>query len=189
MLLPSGLLIVNLVVANAQSNHSNLAQNQNTVNIPTVEFCELVRQTSKYKGKEVRVRALYHSWFEGWEFTKLDGHYCNGAGAVWVDFGESFESRTAPALLKKLEDSSYRPQVDENGKFVGEYWDWQVELLVTGVIYKPNKKDYGRKNSYSRIFVVTSVAEVGALKAYDHLTQKYVEPKAMPDNSFNRTRR
>lgn len=175
ILLFTVLLLLSLLVANAQRNSSQVAVDINMAKVPTVELCDLVRQTSKYKGKEVRVRALYHSWFEGSEFTNADGYYCDDTAGVWVEFDKSFEAHTAPEMLKKIEGLSYRPEVDNNGR-MGEYLDWQVEVLVTGFIYKPNKNEYGRKNSFSRIFDVTSIEEIGSIKKYSFLTQKYVEP-------------
>jgi hypothetical protein len=163
------------LVANAQLSDSQVSNGINTANVPTVELCDLVRQASKYKGREVRVRALYHSWFEGSEFTNADGYYCDNTAGVWVEFDKSFEARTAPEVLKKIKGVSYRPEVDNSGR-MGEYLDWQVEVLVTGFIYKPNKHDYGRKNSFSRIFDITSVEEIGSLKKYSFLTRKHVKP-------------
>jgi hypothetical protein len=121
----------------------------------------------------VRVRAVYHSWFEGSELSEIANGYA-GTGLVWVDFSDSVKSRSASEVVRKLEEINFHPQVDENGKFFGQYYDWQTEMIVTGRIYKSGKRRFGIHGGYKYAFVVTSVEEIGTLKKFDGLTLKYV---------------
>lgn len=52
--------------------------------IPTVNFCDLVREPAKYEGKTVRVRGIYRTSFE---VSELTGPECLGPKRrAWVSF-------------------------------------------------------------------------------------------------------
>jgi hypothetical protein len=160
--------------ANGQNYASHSIQAPLASSIPTVSLGELIKHSGKYKNQEVRIRAVYHSWFEGSELSETANGY-EGMGVIWVDFSDSVKSRSTPEVVQNLEEINFRPQVDGNGKVFGEYYDWQTEMVVTGKIYKSGKRRFGLHGGYKYAFVVTSVEEVGTLKKFDGLTMKYVE--------------
>ena len=54
----------------------------NTKNIPIVTYCDLVRNSEKYDGKEVTVYATYKYGIEIQELLCLE---CGEAGQIWLD--------------------------------------------------------------------------------------------------------
>lgn len=86
---------------------------------PTVAFCDLIKQPELYDQKIVRLQATYRYGFEWSELYCAD---CLEGGRVWVDFDDSFESRTNPKVAKKIngnEDRGRTVSVVAAGKFYG----------------------------------------------------------------------
>jgi len=127
--------------------------------IPTVEFCDLVRNAVNYDGKRVRVRAVYFSAFEISGFGgPAGGPTCqvDDKTMVWVNYDPSVESNTKPEIYKRFLDSIYARRIDANGNMEGEWLLWETPVVVTGVIHKPNGRGYGHTGIYSHEFVVSS---------------------------------
>jgi hypothetical protein len=144
-----------------------MAQPQNTSSILTVSLCELTRHPSRYDGKQIRTRALFHS---GFEWSTLDDVACKKR-PVWVDFSNSVEENTQPETYRRFEEAAYHDIYNERGEIMDEWLDWQVELEVIGTFYKPNKQGYGHTNIYRYKVVVTSIEKVGAAKRVDLLAK------------------
>ena len=112
--------------------------------IPTVEFCDLVRNAANYDGKPVRLRAAYFSAFE---ISGLGGP-AGGPSClfgdktmVWVDFDSSVESVSKPEIYKRFLDSIYAQRVVVKGNIAsieGEWLFWETPVVFIGVIHKPN---------------------------------------------------
>ena len=138
--------------------------------VPTVEFCDLVRNAVNHDGKHVRVRGIYFSAFEISGFGEpASGPPCKveDKTMVWVDFDPSVESNSKPQIYKRFLDSIYARRIDANGNIEGEWLFWETPVEVTGVIHKPNGRGYGHTNIYSHKFVVSSIEEVGEPKKTD----------------------
>ena len=155
---------------NGKNHAHQSSRSQSPLRIPTVDLGELMHHSGEYKNHEVRVRAIYHSWFEGSEFSETANGW-DGTGLVWVDFCDSFKLRSSPDVMRRLEEIKFRPQVERNSW----YYDWQTEMIVTGKIYKSGKRKFGRHGGYKYAFVVASVEEIGRLKKFDGITLKYVK--------------
>ena len=70
------------------------------VNVPTVSFCELVREPAKYDKQVLRVRGNYVFRFEVSNFYDVD---CQSRETTaWLEFDPSAEAATDPKVLKKL---------------------------------------------------------------------------------------
>jgi hypothetical protein len=65
----------------------------------TVSYCELMRSPEQYRGKVVRVSAIYRYGFEWSELYCLE---CVSEAKTWVDLDESFVSSTKANLRKKI---------------------------------------------------------------------------------------
>jgi len=72
------------------------AQNQK---YPTVSYCDLMRSPEQYRGKVVRVSAIYRYGFEWSELYCLE---CVSEARTWVDLDETFVSSTKANLRKKI---------------------------------------------------------------------------------------
>jgi len=66
---------------------------------PTVGYCDLMRSPEQYRGKVVRVTAIYRYGFEWSELYCLE---CVSEARTWVDLDESFVSSTKANVRKKI---------------------------------------------------------------------------------------
>ena len=151
------------------------AQSPNAPQIPTVEFCDLVRNAPDYDSKPVRVRATYFSGFEMSSLGNPKGPSCDAKSMVWMNFDPSVESNSKPEIYKRFLDSIYARRVVVNGNIAtieGEWLLWETPVVVTGVIHKPNGRGYGHTSIYSHEFVVSSIEEVGEPKKWDPSSSK-----------------
>ena len=74
------------------------------VNVPTVSYCELVREPAKYDKQIIRVRGNYLFRFETSIFSDVD---CQSSeNTAWVSFDRSAEEATDPKVLEKLRSLS-----------------------------------------------------------------------------------
>jgi hypothetical protein len=111
----------------------------NSESIPTVSYCELIRNSNLYVGKMVRVRA---TWEYGFEWTFLYDREClNKNNRAWVEFENEDELCSASKKnLKKLKDKGFTNKAD---------------VIMVGKLSGP---EGGRKygdGGYSFQFVVT----------------------------------
>jgi hypothetical protein len=139
--------------------------------IPTVEFCDLIRNAADYDGKQVRVRVIYYSGFEMSRVGNPTGRSCGGKTMVWAEF-DGVYSQSKPEITKRLRDSFYSITVDASGNIQDQWLLWETEMLVTGTVHKPNGRGYGHTNIYSHEFIMYSVEELGAVKKTDPLKTK-----------------
>jgi hypothetical protein len=66
---------------------------------PTVSYCDLMSSPEQYRGKVVRVSAIYRYGFEWSELYCLE---CISAARTWVDVDESFVASTKANVRKKI---------------------------------------------------------------------------------------
>ena len=98
---------------------------QRAFDVPTVAYCDLVKDAASYDQKIIRVRAVYFGGFESSVF--YDGA-CRGR-ETWVNFDPAYQKSTEPKIL----DTYFRivkASLDENSE--GVYPRWWVEILVVG---------------------------------------------------------
>jgi hypothetical protein len=167
-----GILILIALTIFGQRRAEETSHSLGQDTIPTVTLDELLRHSSKYKNKIVRVRALYESWFEGSQLKPLNPD--SEEGPVWAHFPESVRSRSKPGVAERLEDIFFKLLADEKENPIGKYDVWQTELLVTGKIYKSEKREFGIHGGYTYLFEVASVEEIGTIYRYDLQTRKKI---------------
>lgn len=145
------------------------AQNLQTIasaapEVLDVAYCDLLRNPTSYDGKVVRVRATYRYGFE-WSEIYCTG--CSVKGSTWLDFDESYESRTKRGVKKKLEGDSFLGRtvnIVAVGKFIG------------------SGGGYGHMNGYNYMLLVQSVERAEVI-----LNDSPV-PAAMSNKALQRTR-
>ena len=158
-----------LSCANAAGQNSRKRPNPHRPNLPTVDLTELTRNVAKYKNRNVRVRVIYHSWFEGSEFTPTaDG--LKGTGLVWAGFPDTVAERSPSQIAERLDEINFHSGDDQATWF----YDWQTEMLVTGRMRKSNAKRFGLHGGFQYAFVVSRVEELGSTKKFDMATHKYL---------------
>jgi hypothetical protein len=154
--------------------------------IPTVDYCELIRNPSEYDHKVIRVRATYAR--SGSQDSKLYDFGCDYYGSTWVEFGPAYESRTdrkfVRALSRMERDSrprfkrghgsvvliSYlRADVTFIGKFEAKLPDMVGEQRELPDRSSPSnllstvKTDYAHYNNYKHLFTVERVERVKSI--------------------------
>ena len=163
-----------LVLSACLSGSIAVGQNSSTRgaqrhSLPTVTLAELTRNFAKYKNRDVRIRVVYHSWFEGAEFTPTaDG--MKGTGLVWAGFPDTVAERSPSQIADRLDETNFHPSDDQASRF----YDWQTEMVITGRMRKSNKKHFGLHGGFQYAFVVSRVEELGSTRKFDMATHKYL---------------
>jgi len=131
--------------------------------IPNVELCKLLKSAETYKNKTVRVRVVYHSWFEG---SALSNN-CAGESSVWVYFPDSVNSQSKPEIAERLEDVFFRylPGAKAGS---GTFNSFRTELTITGKITHSKKKPFGIHGGYAYLFTVAVVEHIGTTEIRDY---------------------
>jgi hypothetical protein len=92
--------------------------------IPTVDYCDLIRNPALYDGKEIRLRGVYT--VSGKSDSSFFSSSCGSGTSLWVDFGPTYQSCTKPALVKRLAE-----MVRKSG------WRWgRPHVTVIVVVYR-----------------------------------------------------
>jgi hypothetical protein len=95
-------------------------------NVPTVSYCELVREPAKYDKQVVRVRGNYLTRFEVSNFFDVD---CESTeNTAWLGFDQSVEEATDPKVLKKIRLLSNTKQ--KNRSLHSYFGGVETEILV-----------------------------------------------------------
>jgi hypothetical protein len=110
--------------------------------IPTVDYCDLIRAPALYDGKEIRLRGVYT--VSGKSDSKFFSSSCGGGSSLWVDFGPNYQSCTKPALVKRLAEMK-RKSGSRRGRphvtvIVVEYRSAAVEFVGTFRATNPYKR-------------------------------------------------
>lgn len=152
-------LIFLLSLFSAKAQKSEVPQS--TPAIPTVAFCDLLRNPELYHGKEVRFRAILSS---GFEVSALSHPDCAGEEKflTWVEFDRSVYSSSKPEVLEKFREAFCCRYVDDP-----QWIMKRTDLLATGIFYKPNEEGYGHTNIYRNLVILKRIEEVGVPKEID----------------------
>jgi hypothetical protein len=133
--------------------------------VPTIAYCDLVREAELNDKKLVRVRAVYIVGFEGSLFFDPA---CEGKEA-WVQFDPSYEKSTKSKLLKRFRNLSNASPVKTAGGGIN-FPTKRVEILAVGTFdgIRPTQKlgsitlhtGFGHMNSYDYQFTVLRIEDV-----------------------------
>lgn len=132
--------------------------------VPTVAYCDLIRNPKLYCDKLIRIRVLYRY---GYEWSQFYCPECLSEGETWVDFEKSFKSCTRSEVSRRIGDNGFKGRT--------------VELLVVGKFYGSDV-GYGHMNAYRFKFVVSCV-EAAKIMLNDSPL-----PTALPKKLLNRPR-
>lgn len=137
--------------------------------IPTVDYCGLIRNAVSYDKKVIRVRALYVVGFEAaYLYDSACSEESGGDNRAWVEFSDSFEKSCNPVVAKKFRSllkssaaNKYglgRVEVVFVGKFDGVRQTAELKLK-NGKVFKFSV-GYGHMNGYDYQITVDSIEEV-----------------------------
>ena len=105
------------VIIFSMSIFAQKAVSKSNEQITDVNFCDLLKNPSEYKDKNVRVKATYRFSFEQAELFCSD---CGNKKRVWVDFTDNFIENSEKKFRKKLKAKDYVGKT-VNVIFVGSF--------------------------------------------------------------------
>jgi hypothetical protein len=154
------------VIQSAQANApAGANSNPKAIEPQTVEFCELLQKAKEYKGKEVRVRALYRTNFEE---SSLHSPHCYSPWFVWVEFDTTLRACDNRGAMKKPNKQK---------------WGTSIDVVFIGRLETDGS--YGHMDMYPMQFVVTCVEDLKPLGSFRPLPdQKNSSPKSMSEVSM-----
>ena len=138
-----------------------------TVEVPTIKYCDIVREPTLYDGKLIRVEAFYTFGFEA--SFMYEESCADKLGYTWISFDPEIEKTTKPETWKKYQNLTQevfagQPQDRANCKLR------RLRFLWTGIFtgIKPTVKvgerivsqGFGHMNSYSFKFTVREIEEI-----------------------------
>lgn len=138
--------------------------------IPTIDYCELLRNPDSYDKKIIRLRALY---VRGFEVAAFEHPQCDEARSVWVEFDQSEPSCTDKKIGKAMQAIFNPPRKRKRG-VIEIPGPERAELLVVGRFDGPRPgipvgtegrrifTGHGHMNEYNYKFVVQCVEQVKA---------------------------
>lgn len=131
------ILISWILLLTLGGNPANTEEVAVASDIPTVDYCDLIRHAKDYDQKQIRIKAVYRV---GYEWSEI---YCpdcfNQKERTWVEFDDDLESCTNSKVVKLLGD-------DER----------TLSVTVVGVFHSSSRR-YGHMGSYRFEFVVKCV--------------------------------
>lgn len=110
--------------------------------IPTVTYCDLVRDKDNYKDKTVRLRAVYRF---GFEWSEVYCFECQEGGGTWLDFENELCDGS-----KKIKGDHKTVKVQVIGKFI-------------------SGGGYGHMGAYRNKFVVGCVEKAKTISSNDSI--------------------
>lgn len=123
-----------------QSSESK--NNPPSAEIPTVTFCDLIKHTSDFKDKVVRVRVVHTVGFEWTAFKPIEK---NCKESAWVELDKNYEQVPESKVTVKTDSKLPAGQT------------YSIKSVV-GKIYKGGK--FGHLGSYKYQFVLQRTEEV-----------------------------
>jgi hypothetical protein len=106
--------------------------------VPTVAFCDLLKNPQLYSGRVIRTSAIFRRGGE--EIAEFYCPSCLESGRVYLDIDEGYETCTKPANAEKIR-SFNTVDVTLTGRFVvagpgvgfGHLGQWRQKLIVSCV--------------------------------------------------------
>ena len=126
-----------MLVMGAPSPSAHVVGFSNSKDIPTVAYCDLIRNPDTYSGKLVRISAVYRFGFEWQEFYCLDCFEMETR--TWVKFDDE-ESSCTRRVSKRLTKA----------------WAGTFSMTVVGE-FQSSRGRYGHENGYRYQFMVKCV--------------------------------
>jgi len=138
--------------------------------VPTVDYCELLREPAAYDKKVVRAKALYVA---GFEVSAFEHPSCDEERSTWVEFDRS-ESSCTDKKVRKAFDAIFNPPRKRKKGVYEIPGPARAEMVVVGRFEGPRLgipigpegrrvlTGHGHMNAYKYKFVVQCVEQVKA---------------------------
>jgi hypothetical protein len=139
------LLILGLftLAVSARSPSTGISVSHDSKEVPTVAYCDLIRNPAVYDKKEVRIKVVYRVGYE-WEEV-----YCPDCfdldGRTWVEFDEGIDSCTKRAVRRRI-----------------SAWEGTLSIEVIGE-FQSSSGPYGHMGAYRYKFIVKCMEKAKVL--------------------------
>jgi hypothetical protein len=152
------------LICMAQGNSSQKAEEE----IPTVSYCDLLRDPDKYDKKTVRLKVLYT---RGFEISALEDPECNSQKSTWVEFDPASRQCTKASIQKEFDKVFYPPQKKKKG-VIERPGPERGELMMVGQFSGPKPgipigpegkrvlTGYGHLNGFDYKFIIKCIEQV-----------------------------
>jgi hypothetical protein len=138
-------LIVTLLIASLGSYPAQAKQTASE-SVPTISYCELLREPALYQGKLVRVAA---TWNYGFEWSYLYHRQCmSRVNKAWVEF---------------VDEDEGCPQTNKVSKKLKDGFDNKADVIVVGTL--SGGGGYGHMNGYQYQFTIKCLEEAKQIPA------------------------
>ena len=129
------LVVISSAQRDSQSDEARRCPISKSEDIPTVNFCDVIRNPSDYVGKLVRIKGNY---LVGGEVRVISDRKCEGA--FWVEFGSVSDVCTDKEIHARMRNDD--PVT--GGLFNGLY---ESEIVAVGLILH-DQAGFGHMNAY-----------------------------------------
>ena len=106
------LIVLALLLSALFPQHTKSVHPAQATVIPTVDYCELLRDPASYDKKIIRLTALY---VRGFEVAAFEHPQCDEARSVWVEFDQSEPSCTDKKITKAMQAIFNPPRKRKRG--------------------------------------------------------------------------
>ena len=132
--------------------------------VPTVSYCDLVQNASRYNQRVVRVQGVYSSGFEA---SYLRGSECKNE-LTWVEFDELYKTCTSKQVDEALDNLMplSKPQSLMESKHASVVFLGYFEVSPTYRLVNDYPRDgFGHRGGYKNQFTVKCLEQAAALPA------------------------
>ena len=143
------LLFICFVCLNIKAQES-----KSNIQIPNINYCDLIREPLKYDKKVFRIKAVYIVGFEGSVMT--DNHCEEANAATWVEFAPDIEKSTDAKIWEKFETLTNTTPIVTKSKF--DFPIRRIEVIWIG-LFEANGA-YGHMNAFDYQFTIQKIEEV-----------------------------
>jgi hypothetical protein len=162
--------LIILTVLLALPQHGKPSGSHAQSEVPTVDYCELLRDPATYDKKVIRVKVLYVA---GFEVAAFEHPQCDEERSTWVEFDQS-ESSCTDKKMRKAFNALFNPPRKRKKGVYEIPGPARAEMIVVGRFEGPRPcipigpegrrvlTGHGHLNAYKYKFVVQCVKQVKA---------------------------
>jgi hypothetical protein len=153
-----------LLVLLAGNSFAQSPVSTTTADIPTVAYCDLIRNPSLYDHQVIRTKAYYVG---GFEVSGLEDQRCDSRRSVHVAFDEPYKSHTKKSVLEDWDRIFNSPHVTKDGGRVRAD-SGRAEVIIVGEFQSPPRPidrgdeeyEIGWKGGDKYQFIIQSIEDV-----------------------------
>jgi hypothetical protein len=154
-LLAISIAILCLIIFVSLLGQPSLLQRFTSAQVPTIDYCELLRSPATYDQKVIRLNVVY---IVGFETSTFDSSRCNTQTSTWVEQGFLDRDCTNSEIRETLKKRLDAPPPSGTG--FGSWKPIITSLTVTGQFQGLRAEGYGHMNAYTYSFTIQCVEQI-----------------------------